>query len=279
MNSINRPQSNVRGTIKLPYPTPSSSRATTPSEMNQFHVSPSHGRRRSGLSDISMHNNHPQLSTPPPSRNISGSDRLEQTKLLTPVSNFPSRVLPPLGTKGLDLDEDITLQTFRPGQKVRVRRFLGERKGWTPWKEGIVIKQESIISFAGAHGNGYLVSVKADDGSYEKIPTSFAAFYAEICSADSSHCPEIDPKVCARRRQQSDMVYAKLPVLNMNARRVVWSPVRVLHWERGQVTTKIVSMENQTSGRIFDVSEILPYTPETAKACRDQGHYVLESNA
>lgn len=91
----------------------------------------------------------PMSSTTPmspisPSR--TSADRHAQ--LLTPISHFPSRMLPPPGTTPRVLPSTAS-RVLTPGTAVEVRRFNIRTCQWMPWVSGIVLARRCERFHAG----------------------------------------------------------------------------------------------------------------------------------
>ncbi|KAF8219744.1 hypothetical protein L208DRAFT_807082 [Tricholoma matsutake] len=197
----------------------------------------------------------------------------------THISNFHSRKLPPLGTHAHNLDLPFGyIDTFHVGQTVKVRRFLQIDNRWTNWEIGTVIEKSRFHGFVGTNARGYIVSTICPT-THQSIERKYAIFLAEICGLNDSE-PDITPEECVRWRTRADWIYTRLPIpetINNVSMSRIWIPAYVLAWKEGN-RIRVSARAGPKAGQEFDVMDALPFTLETANACRLSGYYVMETD-
>ncbi|KAJ7461809.1 hypothetical protein B0H11DRAFT_116361 [Mycena galericulata] len=197
--------------------------------------------------------------------------------LLTHVSRFPSRTLPPPGVRACNLDAtDDTI--FLPGQRVRVRRFTCAiaPARWTEWQPGTVWQYLPMRSFIGNFGHAYFVVVQCPQSGKRTIE-KFAQFIGEISLDDDASVDSFTSEECAKRRSKADYVYTRIPSTGKISGipfKDVWSPAQVIKYVDGQ-DVLVRSLTGPKAGQKMFVKEVLPYTLETAVACRKQDQNVI----
>ncbi|KAJ6588741.1 hypothetical protein B0H19DRAFT_1100920 [Mycena capillaripes] len=187
-------------------------------------------------------------------------------------SRFPSRTLPPPGLRACNLDAT-DAKIFMAGDKVRVRRLKvdGELCSWSEWQRGQVVSYLPMRCYIGNFGHAYYVRVgQSGKGTVQQ----YAQFIGEICSDDELDHEEdsLTAEECKKRRQKANYIYTRIP----SAKNIsgiededVWTPAEVLVW-MGHGHIYVRSLAGPTAGQKFIVAEALPYTLETAVACRKQ---------
>ncbi|KAJ7240490.1 hypothetical protein C8J57DRAFT_1727051 [Mycena rebaudengoi] len=199
--------------------------------------------------------------------------------LFTRLSRFPTRTLPPLGVRACNLDAgDPTVFTI--GDMVRVRRFkLGqERSSWTEWQRGQVLLYLPMRAFLGNFGHAYVVRAVCPRSGKESVE-QYAQFIGEIYPETGPDFDEdpLSSEECAKRRIKANYIYSRIPStkkISGIAHKDVWTPAQVLTWEDGQ-DLYVRSLVGPTAGHKFIVKDALPYTLETAVACRREGQNVI----
>ncbi|KAJ7668321.1 hypothetical protein B0H17DRAFT_221789 [Mycena rosella] len=220
--------------------------------------------------------------------------------LFTHTSLFGTLNLPPPGAKASNLDASAgDFRAFMIGDKVRVRRFnfAGKRPCWTAWKWGQVMLYLPMRSFAGNFGHAYVVRVISQLSGQETTGT-FVQFMGEICSADGPDSEE-DPCVsitqCESMRRRANFVYTRLDLPGTICEipnKDVWIPAEIVvgpefphhahieqtcdlqTWEDGK-DIFVKPLLGPTEGQKVRVRDAIPYTLETALACRKQGQSVM----
>ncbi|KAF7360483.1 hypothetical protein MVEN_00779000 [Mycena venus] len=195
--------------------------------------------------------------------------------LLTRNSRFPSRTLPPPGLRGCNLDATDT-KTFAVGDSVRVRRLNidGAKPSWSEWQRGQVVSYVPMRVFIGNFGHAYCVRVPQSGEE-----TVHVQFMGEICLDDGldHEKDSLTAEECMRRRQKANYIYTRIPSDKTIAgvpHKDVWTPAEVLKWiKQGEIFVR--SLAGPTAGQKLVVAEALPYTLETAVACRKQAQNVI----
>ncbi|KAJ7078079.1 hypothetical protein C8R44DRAFT_896062 [Mycena epipterygia] len=198
--------------------------------------------------------------------------------LFTHLSRFPSRTLPPPGVRACNLDATDS-KVFMIGDMVRVRRFkVGpERPSWTGWQRGQVLLYLPMRSFLGNFGHAYYVRVVSQSG--KAAIEQYVQFIGEICAEDDQEVEEnsLTPEECAKMRYKANYIYTRIhPSKKLSGvpHKDVWTPAEVLTYEDGE-NVFVRSLAGPTAGQKMYVKDALPYTLETAVACRKQSQDVL----
>ncbi|KAJ6495309.1 hypothetical protein C8R45DRAFT_166830 [Mycena sanguinolenta] len=193
--------------------------------------------------------------------------------LLTPTSCFPSRTLPPLGVRASHLDTP-GARVFKVGDKVRVRllNISGPKEhSWSKWARGRVVRYKPMRTYAGSYGHAYRVAVEPA-GKRVAVENDYAQFMGEICPDDTQDYAEdfLTPEQSYIRRRKADWVYARIQISDED----IWTPAEVISWDQKNGIC-VMTLAGPTAGRVLNVTEALPYTSETAIACRQQGQKVF----
>ncbi|KAJ7185478.1 hypothetical protein C8R46DRAFT_1025513 [Mycena filopes] len=197
-------------------------------------------------------------------------------------SRFPSRHLPPLGLRACNLDAT-DAQIFKFGQPVRVRRLKidGDRSSWSEWLPGKVLAYVPMRVYIGNFGHAYCVRVQQEDRHTDQ---EYVQFMGEICADDGLTHEEdsLSPDECKKRRHKANYIYTRIPSDKMISgipQREVWTPAEVLAWGKGpHRRIHVRSLAGPTAGELMFVDDALPYTLETAVACRKQNQNVVGPN-
>ncbi|TFK38248.1 hypothetical protein BDQ12DRAFT_713087 [Crucibulum laeve] len=205
----------------------------------------------------------------------------EPTSLLTKISNFPSRTLPPLGVQASNLDKLEDSHVYNIGENVLVRHFLNEKQGWTLWQQGKIVDVQFIHGYVGTNSRGYMVCTQHAGASCGKFcpKERYNAYLGEICKPEGPP-PEVSAFKCSRRRQQASYIYTRLPdatynLLEGKLNGKVWTPASIMSWNDDQPLV-VSALAGPSQGLLFKVTEALPYTKETSEAIRFHGYYVME---
>ncbi|KAJ7171615.1 hypothetical protein C8R43DRAFT_19840 [Mycena crocata] len=196
--------------------------------------------------------------------------------LFTHLSMFPTYTLPPLGARAYNLD-DRDPKRFVIGEKVRVRRFKmgagGGSPSWTEWQHGQVVQNLPMRAFIGNFGRAY--NVRVFQSGKETVQT-YVQFIGEI-AAEEAPDDELTLDECANRRRKANWIYARIPSeteIEGIPVKDVWTPAEILTtWEAGK-DIFVRALVGPTAGREGFVRDAIPYTLETAVACRKQNQGV-----
>ncbi|KAJ7266872.1 hypothetical protein B0H12DRAFT_137423 [Mycena haematopus] len=130
--------------------------------------------------------------------------------------------------------------------------------------------------YIGNYGHAYRVAV-AQSGTH--VLQTYVQFLGEICPDDGSDHEEdfLTAEECWKRRQKANYIYTRIPsdqMISGISQKDVWTPAEVLSWAKhGRI--RVRSLAGPTAGQKLRVTDALPYTLETAVACRKQGQNVL----
>ncbi|KAJ6475804.1 hypothetical protein C8R47DRAFT_1142493 [Mycena vitilis] len=202
---------------------------------------------------------------------------LNHSRLFTPNSCFSSRTLPPPGLRACNLD-GAAPPAFKRGDPVRVRRLNvdGERASLSEWQRGEVVGYVPMRCYIGNFGHAYCVRVVQSGQETEQL---YVHFIGEV-SPDDDVVHEEDSysaEEYKKRRQKANYIYTRIPsakTISGIPQQDVWTPAEVLAWERhGRIYVR--SLAGPTAGRKYMVKDAIPYTLETAIACRKQAQNIL----
>ncbi|KAJ7485552.1 hypothetical protein FB451DRAFT_1230244 [Mycena latifolia] len=201
--------------------------------------------------------------------------------LFTHTSLFGTRTLPPPGSRAYHLDAN-DYRTFMIGDRVRVRRFKftdEKRSHWTEWQWGQVMFHIPMRSFAGNFGAAYVVRVISQLSGQETL-RNYIQFMGEICAEDgpdSEHVPCASVEVCMKVRIRANCIYTRVDwpgKIGNVPHKDAWIPAEVLTWEDGQDVC-VQPLVGPAAGKQVFVKDAIPYTIDTAVACRKQGQSVV----
>ncbi|KIM35664.1 hypothetical protein M413DRAFT_32323 [Hebeloma cylindrosporum] len=189
-------------------------------------------------------------------------------------SNFPSRKLPLLGVSPqcLDKAED---EHFEVNAEVLVRRYNPKTRKCSEWKRGVVKEVGKTTYLLGTYAREYRVHCSEDPPTLE----SYVAFLGEICDPTTPF-RELIPEDYSLRMLRKSQVYALLPrrvVCGEERILPVWTPSIVMAFENG-IISEVRPLDCSLTKHSVRPNEVLPYSPETAKACLENGDYVIAEN-
>ncbi|KAF8190425.1 hypothetical protein K438DRAFT_1971287 [Mycena galopus ATCC 62051] len=219
--------------------------------------------RSKEAADLTFLNIRHAVFTPPP---------------FTRNSRFPSRTLPPLGVRGCNLDAT-DAKVFKVGDSVRVRRLNidGEKSSWSSgWQCGKVLSYVPMRGYIGNFGHAYCVDVVQ---SGQHIIQTYVQFLGEICPDDGLDHEEdsLTAEECRKRRQKANYIYTRIPsdtTIFGIPHQDIWTPAEILSWAKGG-HIHVRPLAGPTAGKKMIVQDALPYTLETAVACRKIGDSVF----
>ncbi|KAJ7037930.1 hypothetical protein C8F04DRAFT_1256445 [Mycena alexandri] len=228
-------------------------------------ASPATRRRRHAAADRAFLNLRQGVFVPP---------------LFSRNSRFPSRHLPPPGLRACNLDAT-EAKVFERGDEVRVRRLNidGQRSSWSEWQNGQVVKYVPMRVYVGNFGHAYCVQVEREGRLTEQ---EYVQFMGEICGNDEFDYEEdsLTSEECKKRRHKANYIYTRIPSekpISGIPQRDVWTPAEVLAWGVHR-RIHVRSLAGPTAGELLFVQEALPYTLETAVACRKHNQNVVGPN-
>ncbi|KAJ7754537.1 hypothetical protein B0H16DRAFT_1542679 [Mycena metata] len=195
-------------------------------------------------------------------------------------SRFPSRHLPPPGLRACNLDAT-DAKVFVPGDEVRVRRLNidSHRSSWSEWQTGRVLQYVPMRVYIGNFGHAYCVQVEREGRLTEE---EYVQFMGEICPKDEfdHEGDALTSEECKKRRHKANYIYTRIPSdkpISGIPQRDVWTPAEVLVWGVHR-KIHVRSLAGPTAGELIFVEEALPYTLETAVACRKHNQNVVGPN-
>ncbi|KAL5499208.1 hypothetical protein ACEPAH_1726 [Sanghuangporus vaninii] len=202
------------------------------------------------------------------------------SQLLTPVSHFPSRMLPPPGTTPRVLPGALTSANGRAipiGSQVEVRRFNMRLREWMPWIPGVVVGHRVERFHVGMEVDLYDVQTTYP----HKWVETYIPFVGEL--RDGVHfMPSDNAQDMMDRVTDMKKVFAcvNVPAASGSGTTPSWAPAIVMS-KRSDPNPLVFVLAGPLRGRkSVPAPHILPYTPETADALRKSGQAIhLEKGA
>ncbi|KAJ7599349.1 hypothetical protein C8J56DRAFT_1094049 [Mycena floridula] len=203
--------------------------------------------------------------------------RRSENRLFTRSSNFPSRTLPPLGTRPTNLDGDRVDLRYKSGDSVAVRQFMPTQQEWTSWQLGRLVSEEPIRAFAGSFAKAYWVSIYNPDTRGLDLKR-YVPFLGEIFHRNLPTAAECNAKRCAADYVLAAFPFdAKLSRCSCRESKTLWIASIVITWEcsdsgyQSIVVRPLVGALREPSV----VQQAVPFNSETARACLRNGDHVV----
>ncbi|KAI5122619.1 hypothetical protein M0805_008708 [Coniferiporia weirii] len=211
----------------------------------------------------------PSVMSPPP---FARHPDNRQSQLLTPISHFPSRMLPPPGTvpRVLPGATATTGPKISIGTTVEVRRFNMRTKTWMPWNTGVVTGHRIERFHVGTEVDLYDVKT-----SYPNVwMETYIPFLGELRDGlhyrPSDNAQEMMDKVADMKK-----VFAYVQVLCSNGSTTyAWLPAIVMSKRSEPIPLVYVLAGPMRGQKSVPAPHILPYNPETAEAIRKNGQII-----
>ncbi|KAH8108775.1 hypothetical protein DFH11DRAFT_1731627 [Phellopilus nigrolimitatus] len=192
-----------------------------------------------------------------------------QSQLLTPVSHFPSRMLPPPGTTPRVLPGVIG-QQISMGAAVEVRRFNMRTKEWMPWIPGIIIGHRIERFHVGTEVDLYDVQTTYPNTWMETYIPFLGELRDGLYFNPSDNAREMMDKVADMKK-----VFACVQVPSSNGSSAhAWLPAIVTS-RRSEPVPQVYVLAGPLRGqKSVSAPHILPYNIETAEAIRKTGQAI-----
>lgn len=207
------------------------------------------------------------------------SDRHAQ--LLTPLSHFPSRMLPPPGTTprvlpppnvGSKNGPSKTTPILAPGTHVEVRRFNLRSQTWMPWTPGVVVARRYERFHVGLEVEMYDVQA-----SCQRVGTWIETYipYVGELRDGNVFCPSDDARDMYNRIADMKKVFARVDVANADGTMTPTWSLAIVESRRSDPIPLVFVLSGPLRGqKHVSAPHILPYTPETAAAVRKSGQVI-----
>ncbi|TDL22774.1 hypothetical protein BD410DRAFT_788093 [Rickenella mellea] len=198
-------------------------------------------------------------------------------QLLTPVSHFPSRMLPPVGTTPRVFSGTGSSTALQIGATVEVRRFNIRTRQWMPWRNGRVVGHRVERFHVGAELDLY--DVETGHRPHSSVDT-YIPFLGELrdgCNFQpSDSVKELLTKVADMKKV---FAYVAMPGGPQGKSPVsAWMPAIVMS-KRAEPVNRVSILAGPLRGQTgIPAPHILPYNPETAEAIRKNGQQIFWEN-